>query len=155
VLDVVSLARDAHRVLGATELGHRRLEGVRSACLDLGLDAPDVRTVPLDASAAADAVRAWADAGVTGVCAYNDEVAMAVLAGARLAGVGVPDRLAVVGVDDVPVARLTSPPLTTVTTDQKPVADYIAGLVVRSVTGGPAPRRPGSDIVHLVRRESA
>lgn len=157
------LAATGHRLLGyaypddprVRRFAEPRLDGVRSACAELGLDAPVVRTVPMDASAAAEAVRAWRDAGVTGVCAYNDEVALAVLAGARQLGVPVPEALAVVGVDDIPVARLAAPPLTTVTTDQKPVADYIAGLVVQSVTGRPGPRRPGSDIVHLVRRESA
>jgi DNA-binding LacI/PurR family transcriptional regulator len=132
-----------------------RLEGVRTACAELGLSAPVVRTLPMDAAAAADAVRAWVAEGVTGVCAYNDDVALAVLAGTRLAGVAVPGQLAVVGVDDIPAAPFASPPLTTVDAEQGIVAEYISALVIRGLSGKAAPRRPGSDTIHLIRRESA
>ena len=70
-----------------------RLDGVRAACADLGLDAPVVRTVPLDPDRGrAVPSRPGAAAGVTGVCAYNDEVALAVLAGLRRHGPGRPGR---------------------------------------------------------------
>ncbi len=132
-----------------------RLDGVRRACADLGLDQPLVLPVPLEPAPAADAVRAWRDAGVTGVCAYNDEVALAVLAGLRELGLAAPGDLAVVGVDDVPAARLASPPLTTVTSGQGVVAEHLARTIVATLAGKPAPRRPGSDVVQLVRRASA
>ena len=99
--------------------------------------------------------RAWRDAGVTGVCAYNDEVALAVLAGLRALGLTAPGDLAVVGVDDIPAARLAFPPLTTVTGGQAVVAEHLARSIVAALAGKPAPRRPGSDIVQLVRRASA
>ncbi|WP_034609769.1 LacI family DNA-binding transcriptional regulator [Cellulomonas sp. URHD0024] len=157
------LAATGHRLIGyaypddprVKGFAEPRLEGVRTACAELGLDAPVVRTVPMDAEAAADAVRAWVAEGVTGVCAYNDDVALAVLAGTRIAGVAVPGDLALVGVDDIPAAPFASPPLTTVDTEQGVIAEYIAAIVTRAISGKPAPRRPGSDIVHLIRRESA
>jgi DNA-binding LacI/PurR family transcriptional regulator len=132
-----------------------RLSGVRTACTNLGLDAPDVRVVPLDPDAAAPAVAAWRSAGVSGVCAYNDEVALAVLAGMRLRGLSAPADLAVVGVDDIPSARLAAPPLTTVTTDHAAVAAHLAATIVAVIAGEPAPPRPGSGIVRLTRRASA
>jgi DNA-binding LacI/PurR family transcriptional regulator len=134
-----------------------RLEGVRQASAELGLPEPDVRTVPLDADAAAVAVRAWraADPRVTGICAYNDEVALAVLAGLRVCGLSAPGDLAVVGVDDVPTAALADPPLTTVTTDFRVIAEHVAQSIVRALAGEPAPRRPGSDVVQLLVRGSA
>jgi DNA-binding LacI/PurR family transcriptional regulator len=132
-----------------------RLEGVRVACADLGLDAPDVRVVPLDPDAAAPPAAAWHAAGISGICAYNDEVALAVLAGMRVGGLSAPDDLAVVGVDDIPSARLAAPPLTTVTTDQSAVAAHLAGTIVAVIAGEPEPLRPGSDIVHVIRRASA
>ena len=157
------LAAAGHRRLGYADpddlrvrgFAEPRLDGVRAACTDLGLDEPVVRTVPPDTAAAADAVRAWRDAGVTAVCAYNDDVALAVLAGARDAGVDVPGGLAVVGVDDVPAAALAAPPLTTVTTDQEGIAEHIAALVVAGLDGTPPPPHLTSDVVRLVRRTSA
>jgi DNA-binding LacI/PurR family transcriptional regulator len=94
------LAATGHRLLGCAYpddprvkgFADPRLEGARTACAELGLDAPAVRPVPMDADAAAAAVKGWVAEGVTGVCAYNDDVAVAVLAGTRLAGVAVPLR---------------------------------------------------------------
>lgn len=145
---------DDPRVLGFSQ---PRLEGVRQTCVDLGLAEPVVRTVPLDAEAAAAAVRAWreADPPVTGIAAYNDEVALAVLAGARRCGLEVPGDLAVIGVDDIPVAALALPPLTTVKVDLEAMSRYIAESITRKLDGQPAARRPGSDIHTVVRRDSA
>jgi DNA-binding LacI/PurR family transcriptional regulator len=91
---------------------------------------------------------------VTGVCAYNDEVALAVLAGVRGAGLTSPAGLAVIGVDDIPVARLADPALTSVTTDQSTVAAYLADTVVAAINGRPEPGASLADIVHVVRRAS-
>ncbi|GLY95255.1 LacI family DNA-binding transcriptional regulator [Actinoplanes sp. NBRC 103695] len=132
-----------------------RLAGTREGCVDQGLAQPEVRTVPLDPATAAEAVTAWRAAGVTAVCAYNDEVAMAVLAGVRRAGLNAPVDLAVIGVDDIPVARLAEPPLTTVTTDQAAVAVHLAGTVEAAIAGRPAPAPVPADVVRVVRRESA
>ncbi len=162
-LQAEHLAATGHRRLGYAApddervrmFAEPRLDGVRQACADLGLEDPLVQPVPLDAEAAADAVSAWRGAGVTGICAYNDEVALAVLAGLRSLDLTAPDDLAVVGVDDVPAARLAFPPLTTVTGGQSVIAEHLARSIVAALAGKPAPRRPGSDIVQLVRRASA
>jgi DNA-binding LacI/PurR family transcriptional regulator len=132
-----------------------RLAGVRSACLAGGLPAPLTETVALSAEAAADSVRRWRASGVTGVCAYNDEVALAVLAGVRLLGLTVPADLAVVGVDDIPPARLAAPPLTTVTTDQSAVAAHLVETVLAAMKGEPGPVFQAADLVGVVKRESA
>lgn len=129
-----------------------RLAGVRDECRESGVGAPAVETVPLDAEPATSAVRRWRAAGVTAVCAYNDEVALAVLAGARRLG---GPRPAVIGVDDIPPARLAEPALTTVTTDLVAVAAYLSATVVAAIHGRPAPAVPAADLVDLVRRDSA
>lgn len=69
-------------------------------------------------------------AGVTAVLAFNDQLALGVLG--RLADrlVPVPDRLSVVGFDDVPVARLLAPPLTTVAVPTIEIGERAAGLLV-------------------------
>ncbi|MCO1660833.1 LacI family DNA-binding transcriptional regulator [Pseudonocardia humida] len=134
-----------------------RLQGVRDVCTELGLPAPDVRTVPLQPRAAAEAVRSWlaADPPVTGICAYNDEVAMAVLTGARRLGVRVPEELAVVGVDDVPAAAVADPPLTTVVQDYRAIAEHHVRSVVAVLAGEPIPGAPVKDECRLEIRASA
>jgi DNA-binding LacI/PurR family transcriptional regulator len=164
-LQVAHLAAAGHRQLGYaypddTRLrifADPRLDGVRAACADLGLDEPVVHTVALDPEVAATAVDKWrhAEQAVTAVCAYNDEVALAVLAGLRRLSLNAPGDLAVIGVDDIPAARLAAPPLTTVTTDQQAVARHLAQTIACVIAGEPEPPRPGSDIVDVVRRDSA
>ena len=132
-----------------------RLEGARTACAARSAAEPSVRTVPLDPEAAAQAVREWRAEGVTAVCAYNDDVAMAVLAGMRRLGLHAPADLAVIGVDDIPAARLAVPALTTVTTDQAAVAAHLASTVLAAINGRAVPVTELTEIVAVVRRESA
>lgn len=131
-----------------------RLLGVQRACVDLGLSEPVVHPVALDVPAAATAVRGWRDQGVTGVTAYNDDVALAVLAGLRAEGLSCPGEVRVVGVDDVPAAALAAPALTTVAQSIEVQARYLAALVLADLDGSeekPSPPGPG---LRLVERES-
>ena len=136
-----------------------RLDGVRQMCAELGLDEPVVVVVPLDGARAATAMAEWSspESSVTAVCGYNDESAMAVLAGMAHLGLTAPGDLAVIGVDDIPGAALTVPPLTTVTHDFAAFARRLADNVARGLDGRPALRRPmrGATEVLLVVRESA
>ncbi|MFF5979255.1 LacI family DNA-binding transcriptional regulator [Streptomyces olindensis] len=113
-------------------LAEPRLDGVRKVCAESGLAEPDVRTVSPDPDGAVAAVRAWlaADPPVTGVCAFNDAVALAVLAALRSLGLRAPGDLAVIGVDDIPGAALARPPLTTVVRDTGVIARDLAGRIV-------------------------
>jgi LacI family transcriptional regulator len=52
--------------------------------------------------------------GATAVVAYNDMVAFGALSGLHELGVSVPDQISITGFDDIPFARFTTPPLTTV-----------------------------------------
>jgi DNA-binding LacI/PurR family transcriptional regulator len=133
-----------------------RLAGVRAVGHAAGLPDPVIETVALDATRAADAVRRWHAAGVTAICAYNDEVALAVLAGIHAADAASPRVcLAVIGADDIPAARLATPALTTVTTDQSALAAHLAATVVAAVSGQTAPALPAADLVRVIVRESA
>lgn len=128
-----------------------RLAGARqAAATELS-----VRTVPLDPPAAAAAVQQWHAEGVTAICAYNDDVALAVLAGMRRLGLQAPGDLAVIGVDNIPAARLAAPALTTVTTDQAAVAAHLAATVQAAITGHPGPTTELTEIVAVIHRESA
>ena len=155
------VARGCRRIGYATtddprvaDFAERRLAGVRAACVEHGLPEPVVIPVRVDPAAGAEAVAAWTQADVDGVAAYNDDVAFAVLAGARAAGLAVPADLAVIGVDDVPLAALASPPLTTVTQSIEREASYLAACVLAALDGEDAPPRP-RDAPALVARDSA
>lgn len=163
-LQVHHLAEAGHRRLGFAMPDDDRLQaftaprrdGVTHACAERGLPAPMVLTIPLDAAAAAPAVRQWvaAEPPVTGICGYNDEVALAVLAGMRKLRLDAPGDLAIIGVDDIPAARLSVPPLTTVATGMAVFGEHLADLVSSSLNGRPRPVRPAEDVLAVVRRES-
>jgi DNA-binding LacI/PurR family transcriptional regulator len=164
-LQAEHLASTGHRSLGyawpddprVESFARPRLDGVRHACADLGLNEPLVLTAPLTPDGISKMIRTMraTTPPVTGICAYNDEIALAVLAAARGHGLDVPRDLAVIGVDDIPSAAVARPTLTTVRADMTVLADFIADSIVRKLQGRPAPRRPGSDIHLVIRRESA
>lgn len=97
------------------------------------------------------------ESGATGVLAFNDVVALGLLAAAAQQGLAVPGDLSIVGSDDVPLAAMVHPSLTTVSGRADAlgsaavdlVHDALAGrapdavaltpdLVVRASTGAPA-----------------
>lgn len=99
-------------------VGPDRLRGYQRAFLDRGVDFPEARIVeasPTIDSGARALAGAWA-AGLrpTAVIAMSDAIAFGVMAAARSLGLRVPDDLSIVGFDDVDMAALTDPPLTTV-----------------------------------------
>ncbi len=165
-LQVEHLAAAGHRRLGyawpdddrVLFFAEHRLDGVRAACADRGLPPPEVATVPLTAEGAAEAIGSWrtGPSEVTAVCAFNDEVALALLAGSRHLGLAVPDDLAVIGVDDLPLAALVCPPLSTVARDTAASAQDIVDAVVAQLNGR-TPTRSGTaaDGQRVIARQSA
>ncbi|PFG42863.1 LacI family transcriptional regulator [Isoptericola jiangsuensis] len=157
-LQVDHLAARGHRrvAVAATDdprlarFAQARLAGVRDACAARSLPAPVSAPVPVDRPAT-DVVRDWHETGVTAVAAYNDEVALAVLAGAREAGLDVPADLAVIGVDDSPAARVSAPPLTTVAQPILAQSDHLAAGVLAAIDGTAAPSWPADPAVVVVR----
>lgn len=142
-----------------------RLDGVRQVCARLGLPEPDARLVslgspagPRSADSTASAVEHWhrtVTPRVTAVCAYNDEVALAVLADLREHGLAAPEDLAVIGADDVPAAALAFPPLTTVSVATDAIGTRLAEAVLNVLAGQPPPPGPGPEAIGLVRRSTA
>lgn len=90
----------------------------------------------------------------TAVFAANDDSALGVISGLRAAGLRVPEDVAVAGFDDVPLARLLSPALTTV---HAPV-DEMGRAAIRRLAAriGGAPADPGLTLLPtaLVARDS-
>jgi len=91
-----------------------RSRSLRAATTAAGLDLVIVGHFPPQFEggvAAADLVVAT---GATAVVTYNDLMALGLLSRLRARGVAVPDRISVVGIDDIPMAGMSSPALTTV-----------------------------------------
>lgn len=137
---VEHLARHGHTRLAfadvedSHELGvlPRRRE-VIAACEAAGLPTPPAAEVARNGEGAAEIIARWHREGVTAVCAYNDEVALAVLYGIREAGLSCPTDIAVIGCDDIPAAAVAYPPLTTVSFTVDDDMSWMVGLVMHQL----------------------
>jgi len=91
-----------------------RKAAVRKTGDSSGLSVVTVDVAAPTFEAAADAVPNVLRTGATAVIAFNDQMALGVIAGLARLGVPVPGEMSVVGFDDVPMAAMVAPPLTTV-----------------------------------------
>ncbi|MFF2898039.1 LacI family DNA-binding transcriptional regulator [Streptomyces sp. NPDC057966] len=89
------------------------------------------------------------------VFAHNDISAAGVLRALRAAGRSVPDDVAVVGFDDIPMAEHTEPPLTTVRQPTRRMGETAARLLLSHLGGTPVPEAPVVLPTELVVRHSA
>ena len=114
--------------------GPGRVATLERYCLERGLRPLKQVVVPLNLDGAVAALKQIVEGsdGPAGVACYNDDVALALLAAARVLGTSVPDDLSVIGVDNVPLGQLWAPRLTTVDPDLPGlVAGYAAELQAR------------------------
>ncbi|MEU0743757.1 LacI family DNA-binding transcriptional regulator [Streptomyces sp. NPDC006134] len=135
-------------------MAEERLQGVATACADAGVEPPVALTAEMEIEDLLRPLRLWSEAGVTAVCAFNDEHAIALLAAMQHAGLRAPTDLAVVGADDIPMARFASPALSTVYFDLQEAGRRRAEAVVAGLREGrPCPPSPATSL-RLVQRSS-
>ena len=95
-----------------------RLRGYRKAMREAGIEVPNEWELAGDFSEASGhrAVESLLalDPRPTAIFAANDSMAIGAMSALREAGLRVPEDMAVAGFDDIPIARYTSPPLTSV-----------------------------------------
>jgi DNA-binding LacI/PurR family transcriptional regulator len=120
----------------------------------LGIDQPPHHVFPEDPEAVAGRLQALVADGYTAVCAINDHVAGVVLAGARQAGLAVPDDVAVIGAGDQVLSALTEPALTTVASETEHLAEALVEVVTRRINQVPPPDQLPSQRATLIRRGS-
>lgn len=140
------------------ECSRARLDGYTTALRRAGI-AVDPALVAVgdfhyqSALDAAAAILSLADPP-TAIFAASDVQAMGVYEAARRRGLRIPEDLSVVGFDDVPMAALACPPLTTL---HQPLAEMAALAVRRLVGDGAAPlsRRVELDTNLVVRASTA
>jgi DNA-binding LacI/PurR family transcriptional regulator len=141
-----------------------RRRGLRAATRATGLQVVTLGPVAPNFESGVAVAREVLQTGATAVLAYNDLVAAGILNEVSRLGVSVPQGLSVVGFDDIPLAAMVTPPLTTVAlpavqagavavdvllqrldTDVEAIAPRAvartlpAELVVRGSTGPPPP----------------
>jgi DNA-binding LacI/PurR family transcriptional regulator len=104
-----------------------RLRGVREECARLGLHSPAVHIVPSTRLGSQRAIAKLLDRLPLpiGICCYNDDVALAVLAALSDTGISIPEKIAVIGCDDIPLAQVSVPPLTTISWNNREFLDLL------------------------------
>jgi len=115
------LAELGHRSIGflggppRSWSGGQRLRGVRRGCVRSGLDLHEIGCAAPTFEGGVEAADRALAAPVSAVVVYNDLIAAGLCHALADRGIGVPDRLSVVGFDDIPMSALVRPSLTTVT----------------------------------------
>jgi DNA-binding LacI/PurR family transcriptional regulator len=138
-----------------THVGAARLRGFQDALAVAGLD-PDLLEYGdfTEASGAAAMIRLLAaHPDLDAVFAASDSMAVGALRALKAAGRSVPGDVAVVGFDDNPIDRYTSPPLTTVAQPIKQLGWEMATMLVSLING--EQRGPLILPTRLVVRESS
>lgn len=126
------------------------LEAMSAAGLDQERDLIEIDVEAMDAPSGLAAVEElFGELAPTAVFCANDLLAIGVIRGLRLRRLRAPDDVAVVGYDDVELAAMTDPPLTTV---HQPSYE-LGATAYELLRGGEPEQRLFSP--HLVRRESS
>lgn len=152
---LVSPARQAEI---SYQVVRRRLGGAQDAVEAAGLRWDDVPVVEcasndIDAGVWASDELLAVDVPPTAIFAMSDQLALGTLQCANAAMIPVPERLSVIGFDDVPQARTADPSLTTVA---QPLRErgQAAGTILRSLLRDEPPDIPSTFPMHLITRSS-
>lgn len=174
---VESDARGAGRMAAEhlLELGHRRFafigpaldvhrfrmreRGFVAALRDRGIAIPSewLRRVPPTVTGGQAAMRTLlaGNPRPTAVFCANDLLALGALKACAVARVRVPEQISIVGCDDIEMARVVTPELTTVAVPARELGARAARLLIRAVEQPDAPVRPGRPVpVRLMIRAS-
>lgn len=135
-----------------------RLAGYQTALAAAGI-APDASLVMEGDWSATSGYQALTrllalDSPPTAIFAQNDRMAVGVLRAARDHARRVPQDLAVIGVDDMPLASYFDPPLTTLRQDLYAIGRQAAQLVIQAVEQPTSPRQHLLLPAELVVRQS-
>ena len=67
----------------------------------------------------------------------NDEVALGAMQVLRAEGIQIPQQVAIIGCDDIPVSKFSSPPLSTIVMPKFEIGLMAVGLLLRQMSGKP------------------
>ena len=116
-----------------------------------------IEDVELERDSLRRAVQRWRSAKPRpqAICAYNDEFAIGLLNVCADMGVRVPKDLSVIGVDDVPLAPVVSPSLTTIGYPREEIARLVADAITSLVSSDSLEAEFAMPELSVVVRESA
>lgn len=168
---VTHLVELGHRRLGyvggpeASQVQQRRLAAVRGVCRELGVVVPDgavISTVPtleggeeVGQRLARRIVGREERPAPTAVLAYNDLVAAGIVRAAHAEGLHIPGQLSVIGHDDIPLAALLQPPLTTVRQPMRELGRQAVRVLTAQLAGEDHPARVRLSPMLVVRGSTA
>jgi LacI family transcriptional regulator len=92
--------------------------------------------------------------GLTAVACYNDLAAVGVLQACRDLGRRVPDDLAITGFDDIPLASLVTPALTTIRVPRHSLGEKVMDLLLRVMAAGKGYAERQETPIQLIVRDS-
>jgi LacI family transcriptional regulator len=137
----------------------RRVRGYRDALLAHGLPVVDEWILPGPPVVARGVESTWQlltqYPQITAIFAYNDLLAVGAMRACRELGRRVPDDCALVGFDDIPLAAMLAPPLTTVGVDKYELGRQAMSCLLDMLDSSGATFPPVYLDVELVIRESA
>ena len=146
---LLSLGRITPLVIAGPErfgCTRQRLNGFASAYAEAGHPISSDRTLPGDFTIACGltGVRQALDAGVgfDAIFAHNDLSAMGAMQAVLDSGRRIPQDVAIVGFDDIPMAAHIQPPLTTVHQPLREMGETAARTLLAHFEGTPLPNRP-------------
>jgi LacI family transcriptional regulator len=133
---------------GSWAAGERRT-ALRHTSRTSGMEVVELTAAEPTFEATAAVVPRLVESGVSAVLAFNDQMALGILAGLTNLGIAVPDDISVVGFDDVPMAAMVAPPLTTISL---PTSD-VGAVAVAMLSEGPSTKELFGELV--VRHSTA
>jgi LacI family transcriptional regulator len=142
----------------SSDIVQMRWRGYQAALSEAGLvpDAPIHLSESIQAASHVlrDLMRRPCESRPTALACANDEIALKILNAAREIGVSVPGEISVTGLDDLPEAAQSSPPLTTVAQPLREMGVHAARRLISEILGDDT---PGERIIlptRCVKRDS-
>lgn len=173
VIDIDNVYGAASATRHLLELGHRRVghlggpqqrlaavhrvEGYRQALEEAGLDYEPrlvLRCQPSIRSGYHGAIQLLEGEKPTALFCYNDLMAVGAMVACKQLNLAIPADVALVGFDDIAMASLVAPALTTVRVHQYQIGRQAGELLLERLAGGEAPQKRVLFPVELVVRSS-
>jgi DNA-binding LacI/PurR family transcriptional regulator len=152
--------RKVNFLLGPRQLSDssRRWAGMKRFGVEAGIEIARPRALQLPGlsdpltgfSSGAELTRRWLRNGqnFTAIAAFDDMTAFGAIRGLNNHGLKVPDDCSVIGFDDVPMAELATPSLTTIRQPMEHMGRYAAEVVSDQISRGSL--RPQADALKLL-----
>lgn len=155
------LTAKGHRVLGYVLpsdpslqlIAGERLRGIQEECAQLGIEQPVVCTVdPTDMDSVTAALDVFLGSeGLTAVATHNDDIGLLLASALQARGLEAGRDLAIIGVDNIPSARLD---LTTVEIDVDLWGDDVVASAL-ALLDDLEPKRTSHELLRVIERRSA